>query len=171
MRQIRAEKMSHQDLSHILEGRFHILPEFGTFSVSFSISEVGKKVWIKTKIQIVHFLVVLNHATIGHKHQGKSLDALVIAQWSKTKNWAYVVISRVQTLAGLFLTSRIPEDIDFMPSADYLVSRVPPAGSAGHRRYTCIRIVLTIVMSRREQILYSPEPNECQKCPCHHGCK
>ena len=48
------------------------------------------------------------------------MDASVIAQWSKTKNWVYVVISRVQSLAGLFLTSQIPEDIDFMPSADYL---------------------------------------------------
>ena len=66
------------------------------------------------------FLVVLNHATTGHKLQGKSLDALVIAQWSKTKNWAYVVISRVRTLAGLFLTHPIPDDIDFMPSSDYL---------------------------------------------------
>ena len=86
----------------------------------FPISEVGKKIRIKTKIQIVHFPVVLNHATTRHKLQGKSLDALGIAQWSKAKNLAYVVISRVRTLAGLFLTQPIPDDIDFMPSADYL---------------------------------------------------
>ena len=36
------------------------------------------------------------------------------------KNWAYVVLSRVWTLAGLFLTHLIPDDIDFMPSVDYL---------------------------------------------------
>ena len=77
-------ELQWQDSSRF-EGRFRIFPEI----------EVGKKIRIKTKIQIVHFPVVLNHATTGHKLQGKSLDALVIAQWSRTKNWAYVVISRV----------------------------------------------------------------------------
>ena len=112
-------ELQWQDSSQF-EGRFRIFPEIGTFSVSFPISVAGKSVQIKTKIQIKHFPVVFNHATTRHKLQGKSLDALVIAQWSKAKKWAYVVISRVRTLAGLFLTHPIPDDIDFMPSGDYL---------------------------------------------------
>jgi hypothetical protein len=36
------------------------------------------------------------------------------------ENWAYVVLSRVKTLSGLFLMSHIPEDIDFGPAKDYL---------------------------------------------------
>jgi hypothetical protein len=35
-------------------------------------------------------------------------------------NWAYVVLSCVKTLSGLFLMSPIPEDIDFGPAEDYL---------------------------------------------------
>ena len=69
---------------------------------------------------MMQFPVVINHATTGHKLQGKSMDALVIAEWSKVKNWAYVVISRVRSLAGLFLTQPIPLDIDFEPATDYL---------------------------------------------------
>ena len=62
----------------------------------------------------------MNHATTSHKLQGKTVALLVIAQWSKVKNWAYVVISRVRTLDGLFLTSPIPEEIDFLAASEYL---------------------------------------------------
>jgi hypothetical protein len=61
----------------------------------------------------------VNHATTGHKLQGKTVKSLVIAVWSKVKNWAYVVISRVKTLSGLFLVNPIPEDIDFSPADEY----------------------------------------------------
>ncbi len=44
----------------------------------------------------------------------------MIEEWSKVKNWDYVVLSRVKTLSGLFLMSPIPEDIDFGPAEDYL---------------------------------------------------
>ena len=66
------------------------------------------------------FPIVINFATTGHKLQGKSMRALVIAQWSKTKNWAYVVLSRVRTLAGLFFMKPIPDDVDFAPETDNL---------------------------------------------------
>ena len=68
----------------------------------------------------MHVPVVLNHATTGHKLQGKSLNSLVIAEWSKKKNWVYVVLSRVRTLEGLFLLKPIPEDIKFDPKLEYL---------------------------------------------------
>jgi hypothetical protein len=64
--------------------------------------------------------VIVNHATTGHKLQGKTVEKLVIAEWSKVKNWAYVVLSRVKTLKGLFLVKPIPDDIDFAPEGDYL---------------------------------------------------
>ena len=73
-----------------------------------------------TTIELTQFPVVGNFATTGHKLQGKSLDALLIAEWSKVKNWAYVVLSRVRTLAGLYLENPIPDDIDFSPHSDYL---------------------------------------------------
>ena len=44
----------------------------------------------------------------------------MVVEWSKTKNWAYVVLSRVRSLDGLFLMEPIPEKIDFKPSDDYI---------------------------------------------------
>jgi hypothetical protein len=48
------------------------------------------------------------------------LDHVVIAEWSRVKNWNYVVFSRVKRLSGLFLMEPIPEDIDFLPANNYL---------------------------------------------------
>jgi hypothetical protein len=63
--------------------------------------------------------VIVNHATTGHKLQGTTVKSLVIAEWLKVKNWAYVVLSRVKTLSGLFLISPLPEDIDFGPAKKF----------------------------------------------------
>jgi hypothetical protein len=43
----------------------------------------------------LNFHTVGNFATTGHKLQGKSVNELVVAEWSKVKNWAYVVLSKV----------------------------------------------------------------------------
>jgi hypothetical protein len=51
----------------------------------------------------------------GHKLQGKSQHSLYINAWSYTKNWPYVMLSRVTTRQGLFLAK--PLD----PTKDYSV--------------------------------------------------
>jgi hypothetical protein len=59
----------------------------------------------------------MNHATTGRKLHGKTLRSLVIAEWSRVKDWAYLIL---KILSGLFLMSPTPEDIDFGPEKDYL---------------------------------------------------
>jgi hypothetical protein len=47
-----------------------------------------------------------NIATTGHNHklQGMSKDVLIVNDWNyRCANWVYVVLSRVRTLAGLYL--------------------------------------------------------------------
>ena len=101
-------------------GRFCLTPEVGVFRVNFPISQFGLNTRIQASVQLLYFSVVVNHATTGHKLQGKTVESLVIAEWSRVKNWAYVVISRVKTLNGLFLLKPIPDNIDFSPANDYL---------------------------------------------------
>jgi PIF1-like helicase/Ulp1 protease family, C-terminal catalytic domain/Helitron helicase-like domain at N-terminus len=62
--------------------------------------------------------VLLNNATTGHKLQGQTKSNLVIAVWSKKRNWNYVALSRVTTRKGLFLVSPLPQDVDFSISPD-----------------------------------------------------
>jgi hypothetical protein len=54
-----------------------------------------------------------NDATTGHKLQGMSKDVVIVSSWptgglaGMFKNWEYVVLSRVQTLSGLYLVKPI----------------------------------------------------------------
>jgi AAA domain len=117
------------DVEHVLmewhesqfEGRFIMKPRSNGYQVAFPIVENGHKMKVRrTGITFFQFPLLVNHATTGHKLQGKTLDALIIAEWSKVKNWAYVVLSRVRSLAGLYLLRPIPADIDFSPDPRYV---------------------------------------------------
>jgi hypothetical protein len=96
-------------------GRFRIEAKTWTYIVDLSVKIFGTTERFKMKICLHQFPIVLNHATTGHKLQGKSLKQLVVAEWSKTKNWAYVVLSRVQSLEALFLMKSIPNNFEFKP--------------------------------------------------------
>ncbi len=104
------------------KGLFRVYSETRTFVVSFPIEEQNTKIRIKAKMCLKQFPIVVNFATTGHKLQGKSMLSLVISEWApkNIKNWAYVVISRVRTLLGLFLLKRIPDDCNFSPPKEYL---------------------------------------------------
>ena len=121
--------ISIEDVEHIevewldcdkFVGKFRLTSEKGTFRVKYPICEFGVNQRVNTNIELQYLPVIVNHATTGHKLQGKTVASLVIAEWSKLKNWAYVVLSRVKTLDGLFMTHPIPEDIDFSPPSNYL---------------------------------------------------
>ena len=115
---VKSLEMEWQDSR--FKGRFRVQPKKQNFQVRYPVMEFGKMMYLKPTIQFDFFPILINHATTGHKLQGKSMDELVIAEWSKVKNWAYVVLSRVRTLNGLFLTEEIPEDIEFGPAPKYL---------------------------------------------------
>ena len=75
---------------------------------------------VSGSLQLMSFPIIGNFATTGHKLQGKSMDNLIIAEWRNVQNWAYVVLSWVRTLAGLFLWEPLPEDFSFAPEPEYL---------------------------------------------------
>ena len=101
-------------------GKFRLKPAVGVFSIRYPISQFGLCTRIQANVKLQYLPVLVNHATTGHKLQGKTVASLVIAEWSRVKNWAYVVLSRVKTLEGLYLTEPIPTDIDFLPAKEYL---------------------------------------------------
>jgi hypothetical protein len=113
------DNVKWQDCEHFV-GKFRLKPKVGTFRVKYPIPEFGVKSRVQTNIELQDLPVIVNHAITGHKLQGKTVKSLVIAEWSKMKNWALVVLSRVNTLSGLFLMSPIPEDMDFGPAENYL---------------------------------------------------
>ena len=73
----------------------------------------GKVKRWRRNVKLTAFPVVVNHATTGHKLQGQSKDSIFVHAWSYTKNWVYVVLSRVRTLKGLFLREKLDSSKDF----------------------------------------------------------
>ena len=74
------------------------------------------------KCHMTLFPVNINTSSTGHKLQGRSKDILIITSWPKFKNnicfrnWEYVVLSRVRTLAGLYLFQPIDMEQSFKPT-------------------------------------------------------
>jgi hypothetical protein len=79
-----------------------------------------KRMYISMKMN--QFSMNINHATTGHKLQGKSLNQLFISSWSYQRNWPYVLLSRVRTLNGLFLRHKLKPAVG-KDSKDYTVPR------------------------------------------------
>jgi 6-pyruvoyl-tetrahydropterin synthase len=106
------------DCDPFYTGTFKLYPKRGPYSTKYPIREMGVKSKVKARVYITHFPLLLNTATTGHKLQGKSVDILIVAEWHTALNWAYVVLSRVRSLDGLYLLKKIPDKIDFQPNAN-----------------------------------------------------
>eukprot|EP00956_Cyclotella_meneghiniana_P030548 scaffold77192_cov37-Cyclotella_meneghiniana.AAC.2 len=77
--------------------------------------------FIPIRCSILQFSVNSNDGTTCHKLQGTSKDIIIIPSWPKCglfRNWEYTVLSRVRTLAGLFLLQPIDMEKSFEPSPE-----------------------------------------------------
>jgi hypothetical protein len=63
----------------------------------------GQVTWRHIDLKVNVFPVLVNHATTGHKLQGKTKENLIVSSWQYSVNWPYVALSRVRTHKGLFL--------------------------------------------------------------------
>jgi hypothetical protein len=106
-------ELEWRDCDPYFTGTFKVHAQQGTFRTFYPIYEMGSKTTVAVKLALTYFPVLLNTATTCHKLQGKSVDSLIIAEWHNTVNWAYVVLSRVRTLDGLYLLKKLPRKIDF----------------------------------------------------------
>jgi hypothetical protein len=105
-----------KDCEPFYTGTFRVQPREKRFNTKYPITMMGKKSKVKMGVYVTHFPFILNAATTGHKLQGKSVDILVITEWHSGLNWAYVVLSRVRSIEGLYLMKKIPTNIDFKPN-------------------------------------------------------
>ena len=97
------------------QGTFCVSPKNQTCKTSAKCPGETKPKEIRAIIR--QFPISVNHATTGHKLQGKTLKGLLIAEWPKKhlKNWIYVVLSRVKKIDDLFLLHPIPDGEDDYP--------------------------------------------------------
>ena len=95
------------------------------------------------------FPVVSNNATTGFKLQGASVKSLLVKEWHATKNWEYVMLSRVRELSGLFLELPISENPD-----DYMLHPQYLSMLADFDNVTCPPLHLTDLDLDREELDY-----------------
>ena len=89
---------------------FHLEPITTTTTVKCSVNRETPPLTFKTKM--TQFPINLADVVTGHKLQGKTLDKIIITGWgfSFSKNWEYIVLSRVKTRADLFLLEELNLD-------------------------------------------------------------
>ena len=81
---------------------FKLKPQEFSATIKFPLTETISTTIGNAKVKQVP--VNSNIATTGHKLQGMSKDILIVNDWNyRCVNWVYVVLSRVRTLAGLYL--------------------------------------------------------------------
>ena len=70
-------------------------------------------------IRITYLPINSNISTTGHKLQGSTLDKLVVNSWTfSVQHWAYVVLSRVRTLANLVLNEELDENRSYSANSE-----------------------------------------------------
>ena len=57
------------------------------------------------------FPLISNSCTTGHKLQGCTVTSILANTWYYGANWAYVVLSRVKSMSGLYLRVRLSRDL------------------------------------------------------------
>jgi len=115
------EDLNNKLAKEMIGRRFKLEPEKFLPVISVKHYHISsKKVTFRCKMKQIP--ANSNDATTGHKLQGMSKDAIIVSSWptgslaAMFKNWEYVVLSRVQTLSGLYLVKPIDMDKSFQPS-------------------------------------------------------
>jgi hypothetical protein len=91
-------------------------PQKFTATITFNVVEglTTKSNFKVGNATVTQIPVNSNIATTGYKLQGMTKDALVVNEWDyRCANWVYVVLSRVRTRKGLFLTKPLDLDREF----------------------------------------------------------
>ena len=92
--------------------KFKLKPEADTYQLKMPMQ--GHV--IPFTVNVTQFGVISTIATTGHKLQGMSKDNIIVTSWNYgSRNWIYVVLSRVRTLAGLHLLQKLKAAVDFSP--------------------------------------------------------
>ena len=88
---------------------FRLKPKTFSTTIDFPLAPESNARRLKLgNVKVTQIPVNCNIATTGHKLQGMSKDFLVVNSWAyKFENWVYVVLSRVRTRQGLFLSAKL----------------------------------------------------------------
>ena len=91
----------------ILPKRFDVTSEKVTFKAKL---KIGTESCI-TGMEGKQFRLVSNSCRTGHKLQGCTCIEMLVNEWFYSSNWPYVVLSRVRSMAGLYIREKLEYDL------------------------------------------------------------
>jgi len=104
--QLESITVEHEN-EDITPRQFQIEPHLFSFTCMMKLGDEERYMAMKG----LQFPVISNTCTTGHKLQGCTVDSILVNDWYYGANWAYVVLSRVKTMAGLYLTKPLTYDL------------------------------------------------------------
>jgi hypothetical protein len=105
--QVKHLTVRHEN-SEIQPAVFKVEAENYTFSAKIKIDDTDLKASVLA-MKGHQFGLISNTATTGHKLQGYTALFLLVLSWIYKANWAYTVLSRVRTMAGLYMLQPLNE--------------------------------------------------------------
>jgi len=107
-----ASQIKHVVLEHenvdILPRTFNCAPKEHKFVAQIE-TDIDKCL---TKMSGNQVPIISNSATTGHKLQGYTATSLLVSNWFYGQNWAYVVLSRVRKMVGLYMLEPLSEKLE-----------------------------------------------------------
>ena len=109
--------LQHINQKNQMPTRFKLIPRKYTFKIKAKVNTPLHNKTIDSdnnpaSMTAMQLPILINHATTGHKLQGTSIESLFISQWNYSKNWPYVMLSRVKTINDLYLRQPLSTDLD-----------------------------------------------------------
>ena len=94
------------------KGEFSISPRLFACKMNFKTRQENRNATATLRLDVKQLPLTLNHATTGHKLQGKTLESLLVAEFAprRVTDWLCNVLSRVQSIDNLCLLEEIPQD-------------------------------------------------------------
>ena len=105
--QVRSLTVRHED-DDICPPEFDVASTTYSFTAKLQVYEETRKTLMKGN----QFCLISNGVTTGHKLQGCTLFWLAVFEYFYGQNWVYVILSRVRTLEGLYLSKPLDHDLE-----------------------------------------------------------
>ena len=96
--------VAEHECEDIVPRRFTIESQVTSFHCKMHLE--GEKEWLA--LRGTQFPIISNSCTTGHKLQGCTVEDILANDWNFGANWVYVVLSRVKTMAGLYIRQKLP---------------------------------------------------------------
>ena len=122
VRTFRASQIEKITIKHEMDDMiprtFDVLVHGFSFKTTLNID--GEE--ISPRMKGRQFPLISNSATTGHKLQGYTALQLLVWNWHYAENWAYVVLSRVRKMKGLFLRKPLSYDLSKYTMSDDMLN-------------------------------------------------